>query len=418
MNEPYEFLVGIDWATQTHQICVLVPDGAIVDERRVDHDAGSVGGFIDGLLRRVGGDAEKIAVGIEVPRGPLVETLLERGLHVYALNPKQLDRFRDRHTVAGAKDDRLDAYVIADALRTDRPRFRQVALDHSLVIQIRELSRADEDLRTEMNRLTNRLREQIHRFIPHLLSLAPSADEPWFWELVERVADRPDRVLTRAQTEKLLRRHRIRRVSSDEVRHALQQERLHVAPGAIEAARAHIELLLPRLRIVHEQRRHCKKRLDDLLEEYTAEGEEDDDSGPSDLRVLRSLPGVGLAVSATLLAEAASLLEARDLPALRALSGLAPVTKRSGKRHVVVMRYGCSTRLRNAFYHWARTSVQNDHAAKAYYAELRARGHTHGRALRSVADRWLRILMAMLRDRTLYDAEHPRRVPAAAVHVA
>lgn len=414
MRESYELLVGIDWATQRHQACVLVPGGDVVEERGVDHDAGAVAGFIDGLLRHVEGDPGKVAVGIEVPRGPLVETLLERGLHVYALNPKQLDRFRDRHTVAGAKDDRLDAYVLADALRTDRPRFRRVALDHSLVIQIRELSRADEDLRTEMNRLTNRLREQIHRFIPHLLALSSSADEPWFWELVERVAAIPDRVLTPLQAEKLLKRHRIRRLTPEDIRHTLQQERLHVAPGAIEAARAHIELLLPRLRIVHEQRKGCKKRLGALLEEYIAEGEEDDEGRPSDLRVLCSLPGVGPLVSAIFLAEAASLLEARDLPALRALSGLAPVTKRSGKRHIVVMRYGCSTRLRNAFYHWARTSVQRDTTAKAYYADLRARGHTHGRALRSVADRWLRILMAMLRTGTLYDAEHSRRVPAAA----
>ena len=68
------------------------------------------------------------------------------------------------------------------------------------------------------------------------------------------------------------------------------------------------------------------------------------------------------------------------------------------------MRYACNERLRNACYHWARCSTRGDATARAYYAALRARGHSHGRALRSVADRWLRILTAMLKTRTLYEA--------------
>jgi hypothetical protein len=132
------------------------------------------------------GWAAGVAVAIERPRGGLVEALLERGLHVYSLNPKQLDRFRDRHTVAGAKDDRLDAYVLADALRTDRPRFRRVHVEDPLVVQIRELSRIHEDLRAEENRLINRFREQVHRCATQLLTLCPAGNEPWFWALVER----------------------------------------------------------------------------------------------------------------------------------------------------------------------------------------------------------------------------------------
>src|SRR5882672_10889996 len=78
-------------------------------------------------------------------------------------------------------------------------------------------------------------------------------------------------------------------------------------------------------------------------------------------------------------------------------TGVAPITKRSGKRVFFVhMRYACKWRLRQALYHWSRTSIQHDAAARAYYDRLRARGHSHGRALRSVADRWLRILIAML----------------------
>lgn len=409
MPEQYEVLVGIDWATQSHQVCVGTPSGGVLEEHEVEHDAGAIARLVDGLLERVGGTGERIAVGIEVPRGGLVETLLERGLHVYALNPKQTDRFRDRHSMSGAKDDRRDAFVIFDALRTDLEKFRRVDVDDPLVIQLREVSRADEDLRGEANRLMNRLREQLYRAVPHLLALSPSANEPWFWELVERLLTRPQSRMSARQVEKVLRRHRIRRVSADEVVTVLRQPALSVAPGTLEAVATHVALLVPRLRIVDEQRKECAKRLRALLDTYAP----DDPDGPgpsepSDVQILRSLPGIGVMVASTLLAEAASLLAERDRGALRSLAGIAPVTKSSGKRQVVTMRYGANHRLRNACYHWARTSVQHDDAARSYYARLRARGHTHGRALRSVADRWLRVLMAMLTHRTLYDPERAR----------
>ena len=105
----------------------------------------------------------------------------------------------------------------------------------------------------------------------------------------------------------------------------------------------------------------------------------------------------------------------RDYDTLRTYSGAAPVTKRSGKRASVHMRYACKPRLRQALYHWARTSIQRDAAARAYYDALRQRGHAHARALRSVANRWLRILVAMLRTGTLYDpSRFAQATPAAA----
>jgi transposase len=120
-------------------------------------------------------------------------------------------------------------------------------------------------------------------------------------------------------------------------------------------------------------------------------------------------------VAATMLTEAAGPLAARDYATLRAHAGTAPVTKRSGKRlHVVCMRTGSKSRLRSALYHWARTSLQHDPATRAYYDALRQRGHAHPRALRSVADRWLRILIAMLKTRMPYDASRFTPVASAA----
>lgn len=118
------------------------------------------------------------------------------------------------------------------------------------------------------------------------------------------------------------------------------------------------------------------------------------------MTILRSLPGVGRIVLATLLAEASDALQRRDYHALRCLSGVAPITKRSGKIRVVLMRQASHVRLR---YHWARVAVQHDDRSRAKYAALRARGHGHGRALRSIADRLLAVACTMLKNQTAFD---------------
>ena len=164
------------------------------------------------------GQPQCVAVAIEVPRGAIVEGLLERGFHVFALNPKQLDRFRDRHSVAGAKDDRRDAFVLADSVRTDQPSFRRLHLEEPQLLVLRELSRAEETLLEEFRRNANRLRDQLYRFYPQMLQLCPAADEPWLWDLID-LAPSPAHaaLLSEEQVQRVLKVHRIRRVKAHEV---------------------------------------------------------------------------------------------------------------------------------------------------------------------------------------------------------
>ena len=405
----YLYRVGIDWASQHHQVCIVNPEGHCTQDT-VPHTSAGLAALATTLAALSPAAPERVAVAIEVPRGPVVETLLEGGFHVFALNPKQLDRFRDRHTVAGAKDDRRDAWVLADSLRTDQPRFRRVHFDDPLIIELRELSRLDDDLREELSRLSNRLREQLQRFCPETLALCPAADEPWFWALLDLVlAGRPKLLALKAVTA-VLKVHRIRRLSAATVHAAVQVPPLRVAPGTIAAACAHIAVLLPRLRLVHDQRqRTVGTRIDRVLAELATEAGAGEHR---DVTILRSLPGVGRLVAATVLTEASRPLAERDYQTLRAQAGAAPVTRQSGKKAAVVMRWACNGRLRNAIYHWARVSVQVDARCRAHYDRLRQRGHEHARALRGVADRSLAVLMALLTNRTLYDPE--RRGPKTA----
>lgn len=406
----YLFYVGVDWATEAHRVVVLDAARRPVADRVVPHTGVALAALAEDLATQAAGEVARVAIAIEVPRGPVVETLLERGFAVFALNPKQLDRFRDRHSVAGAKDDRRDAWVLADALATDRAAFRSLCSDTPAVIRLRELGRTEDELQQELTRLANRLREQLLRFYPQALTLCPAAQEPWFWALLA-LAPTPAaaQALGRKQVAALLRAHRIRRLTTDEVLAQLQVPAVHVAPGTAEAASEHIAWLLLRVRLVHEQRRECAQRLEQVLEAL-AEGELGQPGEQRDVTILRSLPGVGRVVTATLLAEAAAAVTTRDYHALRAQTGAAPITRQSGKRWAVGMRYACNGRLRTAVYHWARVSVQCDAHSCHHYAQLRARGHSHARALRGVVDRLLRILIVMLKTHTLYDPGRRRPI--------
>src|SRR4029450_12135709 len=175
----YHWYVGIDWGSQQHQVCVLDRDRHVVGERVVDHTGSSLAQLVTWLWGLSAGHPQRVAVAIEVPRGAIVEGLIERGFHVFAINPKQLDRFRDRHSVAGAKDDRRDAFVLADSIRTDLPSFRRLHLDTPQLLVLRELSRAEETLLEEFRRSANRLREQLHRFYPQMLQLGWRAGGAW-----------------------------------------------------------------------------------------------------------------------------------------------------------------------------------------------------------------------------------------------
>ena len=217
--------------------------------------------------------------------------------------------------------------------------------------------------------------------------------------------------LDEATLARLLRRHRIRRLDASDVLDVLRQPAITVAAGVTEAAVLHLRSLVARLRLANAEFRQAERRLEELC---TGPSQ---DAGaaahaPGDAAVLRSLPGVGTVILAALLTEAGDPLVRRDHAALRTLSGVAPVTKRSGKTCVVVMRYAAQVRLRQAVFHWARVAIIHDPKSRSRYEALRARGHSYGRALRGVADRLLGVACVLLRRQVLFDPGHGK--PAAA----
>ncbi len=407
MEQEFKFYVGVDWGTERHQACLIDPRGGVVCQRSIEHSGKEILEFLQFVEETASREPSQIAVAIEVPRGPLVEAFLERQWAVFAINPKQLDRFRDRHTVAGAKDDSRDAFVLADSLRTDQRCFRRVATDHPAILRIRELSRTEDELGGDFRRTVNQLYQLLLRYYPQILQLSSVPDEPWLWVLME-LAPTPQKAakLKVSRLKRLLAQHRIRRWSAEQIAEILASPPLPLTAGSAEALVEHVLLMIPRLRLLSTQRKAVADRMEKLLEEMAAyESQEPETQVFRDVSVMLSLPGVGRIVSGTLLAEGADALRERDYRALRAHSGIAPVTRQSGKSWQVGMRYRCNPRLRNAIYHWARTSVQHDVRSRQQYARLRSVGHGHARALRGVADRLLAVLMAMLKTGRPYCPE-------------
>jgi transposase len=406
-EEAFAWFVGVDWGSEKHQVCILDRQGTIAGERSFPHGGAGLAELGDWLLS-ITGAADTVAVAIEVPHGPVVDSLIDRGFAAYTINPKQLDRLRDRFSIAGAKDDRRDGYTLADGVRTDRRLFRRLHVADPRLVELRAWSRLAEELTEERVRLSNRVHHELWRYMPQLSKLTDDLAAPWFLELWT-LAPTPTkaRQLRKSTIERLLKQHRIRRIDAETVLRTLREPAIKVADGVVEAASVHMRSLIARLRVVNRELREAGRQLDKIC---TVIGDTDAASGDclqrQDVIILKSMPGIGRINLAALLAEGSGPLSRRDYPALRTLCGAAPVTKRSGKSCIVIMRYAAHVRLRQTVYHWARSATQHDPKSKARYTALRQRGHSHGRALRGVADRLLGLACVLLQKQTPFDPQY------------
>jgi transposase len=424
--------VGIDWGAVAHRVVVIDAAGKQVHDWTIEHSGAALADLADRLVSLVDGAASRCHVAIEVTRGPLVELLLERGLTVFAVNPKQSDRFRDRVMPSGAKDDRRDGFVLAGAVRTDAQHLRRLAPTDRRTVVLRAALRLRDELVGDNTRLINRLREQLWRYYAQAIELADGEfDSRWLWTLLEK-APTPSEgaLLSRAVVSRVLRDHRVRKWTADEALAALRKPSLVVADGVAEAGATHVRSILPRLRVLDAQIREVERSIDQQLElwskldagsevetaDATADSADEPPGAvrPNDAAILRSLPGVGPITLATMLAELREPLDRRDHAHLRLLMGVAPVTRRSGSAKLVMMRRTSNGLLRNAALNWSRNAVRHDLRCRTRFAELVARGKTKAHAHRIVVDHLLRVACAMLRAGTTYDAARVRHAAPAA----
>ncbi len=207
--------------------------------------------------------------------------------------------------------------VLASSLYTDRQSYRRVEIDSPALIRLRELSRFQDELKIELRRATNRLWQQLHRYYPQMLAISPAADDRLMWDLLE-AAPTPakGRKMSSLRIQRILKAHRRRKLSVDEVHVAFRTAPLILAPAAAEAASEHVQFLLPQVKLLEEQLREVSNRIKNLLT-VMIEVNAETNQPPCDAGLVLSIPGVGPAVAAALLTEASKPIRERDYESLR-----------------------------------------------------------------------------------------------------
>jgi transposase len=164
---------GIDWANDDHAVAVVDPDGVALKRCTFEHTGAGLRALVKALQR-----ADVDAVGIERPDGPVVEALLEAGLTVFVIAPNQVKNLRSRYGSAGNKDDRFDAYVLADTVRTDRHRLTALTQDSPQTVTLRVTVRARKDLIAARVAMANQLRAHLQSTLPGAIGLFRDIDSP------------------------------------------------------------------------------------------------------------------------------------------------------------------------------------------------------------------------------------------------
>jgi len=387
--------VGDDWAEAHHDVYLCDETGTKLAARRIPEGIGGVG-VLHELIAGHADDPGEVVIGIETDRGLWVQALVAVGYVVYAINPKSASRYRDRHTVSGAKSDPGDAKMLAELVRTDRHNHRQVAGDTAAVEGVKVLARAHQTLIWERNRATNRLRSSLREYFPtaletfddlaHLDTLAVLAKAPTPTQAAR---------LTPANVRTVLRRAGRQRnidTRAETIAAGLRAETLQ-APAQLEAA--HGVTTRATVAIIAE----LNTQIDELAQELADHFEQHPDSD-----IYLSLPGIGVILGARMLGEFGDDPNRyADTKSRKNYAGTSPITRASGKRSVALARFVRNRRLADAIDQHAFCSLGPSPGARLFYDQRRACGDSHHQALRALSNRWIGILHGCLQHHTHYD---------------
>lgn len=405
-------LVGDDWAQDHHDVYLMDEAGGCVAATRLAEGLRGIGQFHE-VLADHAEDPGEVIIGIETDRGMWVGALAAAGYQVYAINPRSVARYRDRHGVSGAKSDAADAKLLADLVRTDRHNHRRLDIDSPRAEAIQVLARAHQSLIWTRARQLATLCANLLQYYPAALEALPS--------LGDRDRDRDAlAVLGRAPTPQegawlslskirsaLKAGGRQRNIDerAREIQAALRTEQL-AAPEAVTQAYGAITVATVNVLV----------ELTDQISELETTLAEHFEKHP-DADIYRSLPGLGVILSARVLGEFGdSPNRYTTAKSRKNYAGTSPLTVASGRQRLVRARHVRNDRLYDAVDRWAFAALQCSPGARLFYDQHRAAGDTHHQALRALANRLVGILHGCLRHRTFYNEDTAwaqRRLTAA-----
>jgi transposase len=389
--------VGDDWAEDHHDVELMDRAGRTLAKARLPE--GLVGiarlhALIGEQLREDAEEAE-VLVGIETDRGPWVTALTAAGYTVYAVNPLQAARYRERHGVSGAKSDAADAHILADMVRTDAHQLRSVAADSPDAEAMKVVARTHKTLIWERTRHTLRLRHALREYFPAALEAFDDLDAPDALELLGKAPDPASAAkLNRSQIRAALQHARRRDIDAKTTRiqAALRDEQLGRDAVTTGAYAATTRSAVAVLTVLNSQ----IKTLQGQVEEHFGRH--------PDAEIILSQPGMGPLLGARVLAEFGDAPgRYADAKARKNYAGTSPITRQSGKRKVALARYVHNDRLIDALISQAQSALQASPGARAYYDKQRARGLDHYPALRQLANRLVGILHGCLKTHTHYN---------------
>jgi len=380
---------GIDWARDDHAVAVVDARGREVHRCVIDHSAAGLRALLGMLGKR--GISE---VAIERPDGPVVEALLKAGITVVVISPNQVKNLRGRYGLAGNKDDRFDAFVLADTLRTDRARLRPLIPGQPATLALRRACRARKDLVSHRVGVANQLREHLKRVFPGAVGLFAELDSPISLAFLARFdcQDRADWLSPKRMAAWLASAGYCGRVGP-----AVLHARLTAAPrgatGEHGTAETHVtRALLAVLVTLNEQIKALAAQISEQLALHP------------DQHMFTSLPRSGRVRAARLLAETGDCRARFPTPeSLACLARVAPSTRQSGKIRAVGFRWACDKQLRDAVTDFAGDSRRASPWAAKLYDDAIKRGHDHPHAVRILARAWLFVIWHCWQDGLAYD---------------
>jgi transposase len=395
MEEHMATFAGIDWGGAHHQVAVVDDDGRELWNRRFAHDRDGIEDLIDSLT----GIAGLVGVAIERSEGIVVERLQHHRVVVFPVSPRVSARARERYQAAARKNDRFDAFVLADALRTDGRRWRSLAAPSELHAELRAVVRHRRQCCESQLVVESQLRDTLLAYHPGVVALFSSVDREATLAFL-RDYPTPEAAGRVGEARMAGFCHRIGysgRVPADVLVGRLRAVLLSASPGSVNGHRFAALALADQLSLLNNQVRQFNRRIDELLAQHP------------DTPVFASFPAAGRVTTAELLAE---IGEDRgrfpNVQVLLAEAGAAPVTLASGKVHRVRIRYACNKRLRSTTTTWAYTLKRIDPISRTRYLAALERGATQHGALRSVAATWLRVAWRCWQDSTTYDPKRHR----------
>jgi transposase len=388
-------LVGIDWADQKHDVCLLDLTTGQPQHLVLPHTPEAIDDWAAQLRQQFGG--RPIGICLEQSRGALVYALMKyEHLVLFPLNPTRLKSFRSAVAHSGAKDDPTDAQFLLEYLVPHRQHLLPWKPDDALTRQIGllvEQRRQAIDLRT---RLTNRLRSSLKQYFPQALQWTGDAlhshlscDFLLKWPTLAAVQKASAQALR-----KFFYGHHDRNEAGLKDRlEQIRTARPLTTDSALQAGHAlTVTLLARQLRELNHSLAEFDRELTRLM------------SAHPDAAIFTSFPGAGQALAPRLLtAFGSDRQRLSSSAAMQNLSGIAPVTKCSGRSTVVHRRYACPKFLRQTFHEFALHSLRKSAWAKAYYQLRRAGGQGHHTAVRALAFKWIRILFRCWQDRVPYN---------------